>query len=201
MDFTLKPLAEIDHAALGQLTRLHCAEMHGLLTDLGDAMVMRYYASAQSADSVLGLCAMSQDGGMVGWVIGSPNPAALNGHLRQSPGWFAGQMTRLVFTRPGVFLELMRSVFSASPANKLLPNQVELTYIGVAAHTRGKGLGRTLITAFVAQARLAGYQSVALSVETDNLSALALYKNSGFQIKLTFTEGRFSRHRMEYSLT
>jgi ribosomal protein S18 acetylase RimI-like enzyme len=58
-----------------------------------------------------------------------------------------------------------------------------------------------MLAAFIEAARSAGYNSVALSVETDNPSAVALYTKHGFQITQSFQEGRFLRHRMEYQLT
>jgi ribosomal protein S18 acetylase RimI-like enzyme len=97
-------------------------------------------------------------------------------------------------------LQLTQSLLSASAANTLQPGQIELTYIGVAPQARGQGLGKSILTAFVATARAARYTSVALSVETDNSAALALYTKFGFAITHTFTEGRYHRHRMEYQL-
>jgi ribosomal protein S18 acetylase RimI-like enzyme len=92
------------------------------------------------------------------------------------------------------------SVLSSSSDFALQPGQIELTYIGVAPEARGQGLGKTILAAFVDAARAAGYTSVVLSVETDNLAAIALYTKFGFKITKTFTEGRYYRHRMEYEI-
>lgn len=201
MDFNLTPISRLDKAGLTSLTTLHSAVMHTLLAELGQPLVLRYYEIAQKDPSALGMCAISSTGSLLGWAMGSPNPAALNGRLRQPPIWFASQMIRLVFTRPAVFIELVKSVFSANEANTLQPGQIELTYIGVALKARGQGLGKTILAAFITEARAAGYTSVVLSVETDNLPAVELYSKSGFQICQTYNEGRFLRHRMEYPLT
>jgi len=136
----------------------------------------------------------------IAYCLGSPNPSALNARLRSPFPWFAGQMLRLAVTRPGVLLQLAQSILSASDANTLRPGQIELTYIGVAPQARGQGLGKSILTAFLDAACAAGYTSVALSVETDNPAALALYTQFGFTISQTFTEGRYHRHRMEYQL-
>jgi ribosomal protein S18 acetylase RimI-like enzyme len=201
MDVRLTPIAELDKPALIRLTALHCAVMHTLLADLGAPLVQHYYEAAQTDPAVLGLCAIAPDGGLLGWALGSPDPAALNKRLRQPPAWFVSQMMRLIFSRPGAFIALIRSVFSANEANKLGNGQIELTYIGVAPQAQGRGLGRAVLAAFSARAKSAGYTSIALSVETDNPAAVALYTKSGFRINQTFTEGRFRRHRMEYPLT
>ena len=94
-------------------------------------------------------------------------------------------------------MQLVQSALSASDANVLHPGQLELTYIGVAPAARRRGLGKGLLAAFLEASRAAGYVAVALSVETDNPAAIALYTNGGFHITRTFHEGHFERHRME----
>lgn len=136
----------------------------------------------------------------IAYALGSPNPSALNAKLRQRLAWFAAQLLKLAFSRPGVFLQLAQSVLAASEANSLKPGQIELTYIGVAPEARGQGLAKTILAVFVESARAAGYTSVALSVESDNSAALALYTKFGFTITQTFAEGRYHRHRMELPL-
>lgn len=215
----LLPLSQLPASLLPALAALHQATMPTLLTELGHGFILRYYQLAQTDSSVIALCALetSQPSPQspitnyqslipnfkspIAYALGSPDPAALNAQLRQPLTWFAGKMLKLAFTRPGILIQLVQSVLTASPANNLRPGQIELTYIGVAPEARGQGLGKTILAAFVESARAAGYTSVALSVETDNPAALALYTKFGFTITQTFREGRYHRHRMEYSLT
>ena len=201
VETTLVPLSQLDPSSLDHLAELHSAVMHTLLADLGIPVVRRYYEIAQTNTSVLGFCAVSASGEINGWAIGSPDPAALNASLSKShPGWFVGQMLRLAFTRPGALVDLLRSLFSASEANLLSPGQIELTYMGVASHAQGQGLGKTMLAAFMETARLAGYTSIAISAETSNIATINLHTRAGFQITKTFREGRFERCRMECSL-
>lgn len=197
MNFTLLPLSQLDSSALDRLAALHQPVMHTLLSDLGLPVVRRYYEVCQQDASVVGLCAFAPAGEIIGWAVGSPHPDEINARLRQPLAWFAAQMLRLAVTQPGVLMQLAQSVLSASDANALRPGQIELTYIGVAESVRGQGLGKALLTAFVEASRAAGYKSVALSVETDNPAAVALYSGAGFKVTKTFHEGRFERHRME----
>ena len=190
------PLSKLDAAALEQLTALHLAVMHTLLSDLGMGMVLKYYQAAQADPAVLGMCARLGNGRMAGWVMGSPNPAGLNAKLRQPLSWFAGQMMQLALRRPGVIVDLLRSLVSASDANQIIAGQIELTYIGVAPEEQGHGLGTALLDAFSQAAFQSGYTSIALSVETDNPTAVKLYSKRGYKIIKTFREGRFERHRM-----
>ena len=196
METFFVPLSKLDAPALDRLTALHISVMHTLLSDLGAPMVRRYYEIAQADPTVLGLYGGLANDQMAGWVMGSPAPAELNAKLRQPLGWFAGQMIQLALRRPGVMLELLRSLVSASDANQLSPGQIELTYIGVAPKAQGQGWGKALLNAFSQTAFQAGYKSIALSVETDNLAAVNLYKRHGYKIIQTFHEGRFERHRM-----
>src|SRR5690349_18296979 len=175
MDFTLTPLSKLDSAGLDHLAALHQSVMHTLLSDLGLPIVQRYYQACQEDPTVIGLCAVSHSAEILGWAVGSPHPDALNARLRQPPGWFAGQMLRLAFTHPRVFLQLLTSVLSSSTQMETGPGALELTYIGVAPSARGQGLGAALLKAFADVARAAGYRSIVLSVETDNPEAVALY--------------------------
>ncbi len=211
MDFTFTPLADIPQASLPGLASLHAATMPTLLTDLGLPFLLRYYQLAQKSPSVIAFIALhpttehkapsiDNDSLITAYCLGSPNPAALNAKLRQPITWFSIQMLKLAFTRPSILIQLTQSILTASNANSLRPGQIELTYIGVALQSRGQGLGLALLQKFAESARTAGYTSIALSVETDNPAAIGLYTKFGFTITQTFTEGRYHRHRMEYSL-
>jgi len=200
MDYTFVPLSQLDSTGLTRLAALHSAVMHTLLADLGAPLVLHYYEVAQSDASVIGLCAISTSGEIDGWAMGSPDPSALNARLRQPASWFAGQMLRLGFSHPGALIDLLCALISSSDANQLGHGQLELTYIGVAERAQGQGLGKQLLAAFSAAARQAGYTSIALSVESDNPAAVALYTRCGFKVTKTFREGRFERQRMEHQL-
>ena len=191
----MRSITELDSTGLDQLAALHHAVMHTLLSTLGLPIVRRYYEICQRDAAVVGICA--GEGDLLGWAVGSPYPERINAQLRSPLTWFAGQMLKLAVTRPAILMQLAQSVFAASDANALRPGQIELTYIGVSPTARGRGLGKGLLSAFLEASRAAGYVSVALSVETDNPAAIALYTNGRFHITSSFHEGRFERHRME----
>jgi ribosomal protein S18 acetylase RimI-like enzyme len=197
MNFTITPLSQLDPPGLARLAALHQPVMRTLLSDLGQPVVRRYNQIIQQDSSVVGFCAISSSGEAIGWAVGCSHPDEINARLRAPLAWFAGQMLRLAFTRPAILIQLAQAVFSASDVNLLQPGQIELTYIGVAPSARGQGLGKGLLAAFVNTSRIAGYRSVALSVETDNPEAIALYTKAGFKATRTFQEGRFQRYRME----
>ena len=200
MNFKMLPLADLKESDLQQLAVVHQSNMHSLLSELGLPLILKYYQAAQKDPLVVGFCAFSQSGELSGWAMGSPHPDAINNKLRESLFWFASQMIQLVFKAPNVILQLINSLLSASKIPVLAESAIELTYIGVASTQRGQGLGGQLLSAFIEASRKAGYHSIELSVEIDNVPALALYKRMGFQITQTFSEGRYQRHRMELKL-
>ena len=200
MEYQSIPLSKLDDGQLKQLAQLHHSVMHTLLADLGLPMVLRYYQIARSDNSVVGIGALHPSKKIMGWVMGSPHPERINSALRSPLLWFLFQMLRVLFTHPLIFFQLISSVLSSSAETEMKSDAIELTYIGVAADQRGKGLGKVLLNAFIEISRESRYRSVVLSVEKDNEAAIALYQNAGFKITKTFSEGRYERHRMELIL-
>jgi len=200
MEYESIPLSKLEDGQLKQLAQLHHSVMHTLLADLGLPMVLRYYQIARSDNSVVGIGALNPSKKIMGWAMGSPRPDRINSALRSPLLWFAFQMLRILFTRPIIFFQLISSVLSSSAETEVKSDAIELTYIGVAADQRGKGVGKDLLNAFIEMSREAGYRSLILSVEKDNEAAIALYQKAGFKITKTFSEGRYERHRMELIL-
>ena len=200
MEYECISLSKLEDDQLKQLAQLHRSVMHTLLADLGLPLVLRYYQIARSDNSILGICVLDSSKKIIGWGIGSPHPDRINSELRSPLLWFAFQMLRVMFTRPLILLQLISSVVSSSAETEMNSDAIELTYIGVAADQRGKGLGKDLLNTFIEMSREAGYRTVVLSVEKDNKAAIALYQKAGFRITKTFSEGRYERHRMELIL-
>jgi|SRR3972149_143724 len=200
MEYELFRLSQLDDDGMRRLAALHHSVMRTLLSDLGLPMVLRYYQVARNDPLVIGLCALSSSGEMLGWALGSSHPDKLNSRLRTPFAWFLFQLLRLAFTRPLVLRQLISSVLRSSTHQDMEPGAIELTYIGVASDQRGKGWGKELLNAFIEASRFDGYRLVIISVEMENTSAVALYEKAGFKIIETFWEGRYQRHRMELVL-
>ncbi|HEX2697026.1 MAG TPA: GNAT family N-acetyltransferase [Anaerolineales bacterium] len=199
MLYDILPLSQISDCGLEELAKLHIAVMHTLLTDLGLPFVRRYYQIAKTSASVIGYYALSSDGIILGWVIGSPHPDKVNAELRTPFSWFVRQLFRLALTDPLTLWRLRISIFP-SPNQTVGQNSIELTYLGVSQTVRGQGVGQALLKNFVQAGSSARYRSIVLSVEKDNQRALALYSAMGFHTIRTFAEGHFERLRMELVL-
>jgi ribosomal protein S18 acetylase RimI-like enzyme len=198
MKYIIVPVAQLNGLQILELARLHQAVMHSLLSELGLPVVERYYQIAAKDSTVIGLCALSETGQLPGWAIGSPRPDQLNGRLREGLLWFISQTIRVLVTRPRLIRQLWASMRTASAP--IPAGGIELTYLGVEHSARKQGVGREILQAFLRAARDAKYHLVVLSVEVENLDAIALYTRAGFAITGTFTEGSFHRHRMELTL-
>lgn len=194
------PLSALPKENLPDLATLHISIMPTLLSDLGLPLVNRYFEIAQKDESIIAFCVLDENHSPVAYVLGSADPAALNKQLRQRLLWFVAQLLKLSLTRPTVLIQLIKTVLAPSSDNLMYIGQVELTYIGVAESVRGKGYAKRLLQAFEQAARKAGFKEIVLSVESDNLNALAVYQKFGFEIVNTFQEGAFHRHRMIYKL-
>jgi ribosomal protein S18 acetylase RimI-like enzyme len=194
MNHQIVPISQLTTTQITELARLHHRVMHSLLSDLGLPIVERFYEIVCNDSDVVGFCGLSEMGHPLGWAIGSLKPDQLNSRVREAPIWFIVQMARALITRPRLLRQLIASVRGA--AAPLPEDAIELTYIGVDAPARQRGLGRELLHLFIQAARERKCRSVVLSVEAGNDDAIALYTKAGFKILDFFTEGRFKRHRM-----
>ncbi len=191
------PIRNLSDKQADELAKLHQSVIRSLLSDLGFPFLQRYYRVVREEKSVIGLYALSPKGDIVGWVIGSPSPNQVNDQLRAPIFWFILQMIRVLFRHPRLIWQTILSARTA--ALDMKPEQVELTYIGVAPSARRLGVGNALMNAFV-QVCSGRYRSVVLSVEVENDNAIRLYTKRGFKVVNTFIEGAFQRHRMELSI-
>ena len=198
MNFRIIPITQLSEKQIAALASLHQRVMHSLLSDLGLPVIERYYQLASKDSTVIGGCALSESGSLLGWAVGSSNPNQRNGRLREPLLWFISQMFRVLITRPRVTGQVLASIrIAAAP----LPiGAIELTYLGVEPSARRQGVGREILRSFLQVAQDAKYRSVVLSVEAENKEAIALYTRAGFRTIDTFTEGRYHRHRMELTL-
>jgi ribosomal protein S18 acetylase RimI-like enzyme len=113
--------------------------------------------------------------------------------------WFLREIGLLLLQKPRVILSLFLSLLP-NHNNNIPLGQIELTYIGTHPEFQRQGIGNLLIHEFITEAKMLGFSQVSLSVETDNPSAISLYKKMGFLISATFTEGSYHRHRMVLDL-
>lgn len=91
-------------------------------------------------------------------------------------GWDAAAITALLVT-PGTFAFHDPCGFVLARA---AGGEAEILTLAVVPAARGRGLGRALLQAAIAQARDMGAETMFLEVGADNPQALALYAGLGF---------------------
>lgn len=200
MKYSLHPLHEIDPVLLAPLARLHESALHGLLSEMGYQFVLRYFQLAVKDPSVIGFYALSEEGTLIGYVSGTPNPDELNSKITKPLSWFAAQCLRLLFTRPRVLWQAVVSSLTLSKQIANEPDAIEVVYMSVDPRARGHGLGRVLMQAFHTASREAGYKRVLGSQELANKVGIDLLASMGYQVKYFFREGRYDRQRIELIL-
>src|SRR5687768_17450963 len=92
MDYTLVEFPQLDTDGINRLAALHHSVMQTLLSNLGLPVVLRYYQVAREERSVVGICAVSPSGEMLGWALGSPHPNLINSRVRTPLTWFLLQI-------------------------------------------------------------------------------------------------------------
>lgn len=193
------PLSTLDENQRNDLVSLHLRTMPTLLTELGNKFVEKYYKYGIFQQQAIGFAAIADDESVVGWVFGTPNPSAIYKNLANPLFWLVKEIGALLLQKPQVIRSLFRSLLPNH--NNYIPlGQIELTYIGTHPDFQQQGIGNILIRQFITEARKMGFSQVSLSVETDNPTAINLYKKNGFIITATFTEGSYHRHRMVLDL-
>jgi tRNA threonylcarbamoyladenosine biosynthesis protein TsaB len=90
--------------------------------------------------------------------------------------WDAASL-RTTLAMPGAFAFHNRDGFVVA---RVAGGEAEILTLAVAPEARGKGLGRALLNAAIAEARRRGAGAIFLEVGTDNPAALALYAALGF---------------------
>ncbi len=92
-------------------------------------------------------------------------------------GWSAAEFVSLLQT-PGTFVIAETHGFILARA---LAGEAEIVTLAVAPAARRQGLARRLVEAAVVQALALGAQALFLEVADDNIPALSLYRDFGFE--------------------
>jgi len=174
-------IVPIGREHLGQVARLHCASLTGLLSELGIAAARAFYAGGIKAGSASGFVDVEQ--GLVrGFVFGAIHPDRLKQSvLRWNPvgtlvGTFLG-----ILRHPSALVWLVKS-FKSPDEGSYDAQAAELTYLAVASECRSRGRGRDLVDAFTNALRAAGVRAYEVSVDDDNRQAIAFYERLGFRL-------------------
>lgn len=197
MNYTLRPLKEIDSNLLPRIAEIQLGDA-GLLSKLGYPFVLRYFEIAVKDDRAFGFYAQDNETGKImGLSLASPEPSSLTSQLAHDRKWFITQISKVLFSRPLVFLQVIISSITIKSQMEDETDAIECIYFTVDPKFRGQRLGRMLQKALMDEGRKLGYKKIFASIETWNMASLAATLSNGFTIVKTFREGKYHRHRLE----
>jgi len=163
------------------------------LSFLGHAFLREFYGSFLSDPVGLGFVALSDDGRVLGVVVGPLNPSGYFKRLLKRRWWaFCLASVFAVLRRPTVLPRLFRAVVyrGESPAG---PVRALLSSIAVDPQVQGGGVGRLLVERWVAEVRAAGGTGCFLTTDADGNEAVnTFYRKLGWKLEGSYltTEGR-----------
>jgi len=183
--WTLRPATPADAPAMAAL---HFETLPGTVSDLtplGGAVVRRFYRNAVARGVATVLLACDTDGTPLGYVMITPDVAALFPRsLLAGPG----DIVRfLVTVNPFGFARALWNKLTSGTAQ--VPAVPELVYLGVSARARGRGAGGALMQAAHADFRRQGIAAYELNVHADNESAVRLYRTHGLEVTRRYEKG------------
>lgn len=172
---------------------IHCTAFRNFfLTFIGPAFLRELYLNILMDESGIALVE-EVGGGLLGFVVGSTQPAGLYRRLLRT-AWYRFALAGLpaVVRRPRTAIRLVRALRAPDQATSA-PGTGTLMSIAVLPEAQGAGVGRQLVMAFLAEARKRGLIAVDLTTDAiDNDRTNRFYLGLGFQLSRTFStpEGR-----------
>jgi glycosyltransferase involved in cell wall biosynthesis/ribosomal protein S18 acetylase RimI-like enzyme len=161
------------------------------LTRMGAAFLRRYYGLVLSYHAGIMLVSESQ-GVLNGFVCGFADPAEFYREMWRNRLTFALPAIRGLLRHPSLSTHVVTAVRRIqSTATQGPPLACELSSIAVAPEASGKGLGKTLLRAFLDHSWARQAQRVYLTTDAEgNQAANDLYREIGFQQSRRFLQQR-----------
>ncbi len=150
------------------------------MSQLGFRAAQAFYAGCVEAESAIGLVGL-ESGAVRGFVLGTARPDQLKQEvLRKRPFATLAGLCVGILRRPAALVWLVKSRRGPDEGS-YDRHAAELTYLAVAADGRRGGVGKRLVDAFSKAMGNAGVEAYELSVDDDNLPAIAFYERLGFR--------------------
>lgn len=166
------------------------AELHknaigtGFLSSLGPAFLCQLYRAIPSCSAGFGFVWENPDGQILGFIACAESTGRLykQSILRRGIP-MALPLARFLF-RPSVIRKLIQTLRYPSQVGEDLP-LAEVLSIAVSPDARGKGVGKALMSAALAEFRRRGISRVKVAVWAENEPANRLYQRCGFRLVRT----------------
>jgi glycosyltransferase involved in cell wall biosynthesis/ribosomal protein S18 acetylase RimI-like enzyme len=155
---------------------------HFFLTQLGRVFLHRYYELVLRYRAGILLVTEGSDG-LEGFACGFADPEEFYALMRRRRWSFALPVLSALVRRPSLAAQIVRGMQRVElQASKRTAQSCELSSIAVSPKAGGRGVGKTLVKAFLDAAWSWGAHHVTLDTDADdNETANALYQRAGFQ--------------------
>lgn len=186
-------IRRVEPSDVSTIVNIHLAAFPGFfLTFLGPAFLREFYQAIASDPSGIAYVG-EQSGRVVGFVVGTDQPAGFYRRLLRRRGWrFGLASVGAVLRRPAVVPRLLRA-FSMPHQAASLAEAGTLMSIAVLPVCQGSGVGQALVKAFLQEAARRNLNQVNLTTDRINNEATnGFYQRLGFICVRSFItpEGR-----------
>ena len=141
-----------------------------------------------------GIAIVYEDDRVSGFVVGTVQPSGFYKRLIQKRWWKFGLASiRPVICKPSIIPRLLRAFTLPADLANAQTNTGTLMSLAVLRDCQGKGIGKQLVSAFLASCQKRQVEAVNLTTDANhNHAANELYINMGFTCARTFStpEGR-----------
>jgi ribosomal protein S18 acetylase RimI-like enzyme len=185
-----------DARDIDELVRIHQVAFPGFyLTLMGSAFLRGYYSSVLTYPNRIALVAR-RDQVAVGFAVGFVEPEGFYAHFRAERRKLIPVIALALLRHPELIPRTLRNMRRIQTV-QYKPGEVELSSIAVEPSARG--VGSSLLLAFIERARSAGARSVSLTTDAVNNDAVnRFYLKHGFTLRRQFDDG--GRLMNEYHL-
>ncbi len=170
---------------VGSIVQIHeSAFKDFFLTSLGTDFLELYYKAFIDSDETITLCAIEDEGKLVGFSASSILCKGFNYRLLKKNLFSFGVLSlKLLLTKPKALLRLLKNMTKKDDQNTIPDDEdyAELYSIGVDSSQQGKGIGRKLIVQTESLLKEKGVKRLSLTTDYyNNHNALAFYKSMGY---------------------
>lgn len=170
-----------------QIVSIHVRTFEGFfLTFLGERFLRLYYKGVINYNDAIKLVYL-ENNEVKGFIVGIMNPSGFYSTLLKRD-WLKFGIASIpaVFKKPKSFFRLLRALTKPSTSPNE-PNIAELSSLAVMPNIQGKGIGKELVKAFIAEVKNRGGKSIYLTTDADNNDAINnFYQKMGFKIERVF---------------
>jgi ribosomal protein S18 acetylase RimI-like enzyme len=186
-------IARMDQNEVPAVIDVHLRSFPGFfLTFLGSAFLRELYLA--TIEDLSGIGFVAKDGTWIlGFVTGTAQPAGFYRRLLQKRWWrFGLAAVRPALKQPSIIPRLLRA-FSMPTQAAQQGKHGTLMSLAVHPDAQDRGIGQSLVTAFLREASQRGLEQVDLTTDRDNNDSVnRFYERLGFVCARSFTtpEGR-----------